>query len=859
MAMPMKEKPRMIQHDIGTRTRTRTAALLTVAAGFVLLGGVTYGLVKLSTKSARPNKNATTTTVNANTNASAAVAGTWENINPGGGGEFTSIEAGPTGVIIAASDLSGAYRSNDRGATWDVIGSYRGLREAHVGTVAFDPNDPQIIYLGTEYNIYRSNNGGDTFTRPTVAGTSNFVSGYVAEISPAPSNPAVVYAGVHSEWKATDTTVYKSTDRGLTWTAVSTGIPDRLRVLKLLVDPLDENVVYLLSGWDRFTDEWPPKDPPEPAQMAVYKSTDAGVTWTKITEGVGDVWDFALGSANNATALYLTTYIPDCGDANSPVCPTDPTPCTTTDVSSWRGCTYRSDDGGQTWVKKRDHANSKDHTGAIFVRRDNPNVVRTIDIQRETPSQWEGVWESSDGGSTWTQKSKMADWESGWQHINWAYGRNYQGLPKTLGIDWSNSNVMLIADTQFIFAAFDGARFKQLFTNQVPTGQWRGRRVDNVAVMSFAQSETNPQRLYAGSYDLGIWRSDNGGDSWRTMNPLATTGEWEGHGGNTTSIIADPTRPDVVWVTSGETNELNGLALIKSTDGGENWTGTQGLPTGFIYGLSLDRNSPSSNRTLFVTANGDVYRSTDDGSTWTMVKPCFNNRDDSEPKNDKGCWVTAVDRFRYVNPEQPVVYVGGECTLQRSLDGGTNWQSIGDSRMFDSSIKCPPASPNYTLNEKTRDHIKWTGIHSIVPDPKQRGRVYVVAYSVDGSGSKGLFRSDNADAANVTWTLVRSCKYCRQLAIDPQNPDTLYLTSSQVYKSGGKAADSVGIQRSTDGGATWTAWNEGLAWPFAGPIVISPDASKIFVGAPGTGYFRRTLITDTGGGDGDPGLVIPKR
>src|SRR5262249_22970395 len=56
----------------------------------------------------------------------------WVNVNPGGGGAFTAIGAGPTGVIVAGSDLAGACRSLDHGASWEVIGAAHGLAHTHV-------------------------------------------------------------------------------------------------------------------------------------------------------------------------------------------------------------------------------------------------------------------------------------------------------------------------------------------------------------------------------------------------------------------------------------------------------------------------------------------------------------------------------------------------------------------------------------------------------------------------------------------------------------------------------------------------------------------------------------------------------
>lgn len=697
---------------------------------------------------------------------SAQAANVWININPGGGGAFTSIGAGPTGIILAGSDLSGAYRSKDRGRTWDVIGAFRGMPVPHVTIVAFDPRDGSVMYLGTEAGIYRSGDSGDRFAQV-------LPGGYIGAIAAAPGNPAIVYAGWHPSFNATGATVYKSTDRGQSWKSVGRNMPDSLRVLKLLVDPSNPDRVYLLSNKDRFFTE---------ARNALYRSVDGGVHWNRLAETLGDICDVALDPGNPQT-FYLTTY--------------QVTP------SSWGGYVYKTVDGGATWAPKANR------TGVIFVKSDQPQVVRNIDVQRDVASGKAGVWESRDGGTHWARTSAATSWDGGWQELDWAYGKNLQGLPRTLGVDLSDPNVMYWADVQFVFAAFDGARFTNLFTNPVSPGWWRGRGIDDTCVLTLTQSEADPQRLFAGYYDLGIWRSLDGGNSWQSGNSASFTGKWKGHGGNATAIVADPDRRDVVWATTGQKNDLAQLVLIRSTEAAAStsWTPTTGLPLGFISGLSLDRTSPVTRRTLFVTDEGSVYRSQDDGQSWSLVFA------------SGACRITAVDRFN-----GRIVYAGGEGGLWRSTTGGEkgSWVRINNSEMAGAST--------YPL-----DKFRWPGIHSIVPDVKESGKVYVVSYGPD----HGLFRSTDQ---GTTWTKLRTGSYCRELAIDRNHPGTLYLTSSRAYKSGGAPEGSEGVLRSTDGGKTWTPWNEGLAWPFAGPILVDAgNPNRVFVGSPGNGFFRRTI------------------
>lgn len=125
-----------------------------------------------------------------------------------------------------------------------------------------------------------------------------------------------------------------------------------------------------------------------------------------------------------------------------------------------------------------------------------------------------------------------------------------------------------------------------------------------------------------------------------------------------------------------------------------------------IWGLSLDRNSPVGNRTLFVTAGGEVYRSTDDGYTWSLVFSGGRAR------------ITAVDRF-----DGNLVYAGGDGGFWHSTDGGETWDQVGLPEM--------------------------RGVYDIEVDPSNPGRVYVACY---GNGL-GVYRSrDGGESWENLWT-----------------------------------------------------------------------------------------------------------
>lgn len=694
-----------------------------------------------------------------------AWAGPWTDISPGGGGAFTTIGAGPTGVLICASDLSGAYRSLDHGLTWDRIGFDHGLRRSHVSAIGFEPADPQVIHLGTEVGLYRSADGGASFVRV-------IDTGYIGAVAVAWTNPAVVYAAYHAAFDSSASAIYRSSNHGQTWAPVSVGFPTGLRVLKLVVSPQDSNTVYLVSGQDLFVN----------GLEAIYRSADGGVTWTRIGESLGNLWDLGADPVTQGT-LYATGYVGIPG-------------------SSWSGSTYKSVDHGDTWTPV------SSHTGSIVVKRDQPQAVRVIDGRRNSPEPESGVWETLDGGLNWSRKSTMPGWGSGWQALDWAYSGCAYGVAKMLGQDLSAPDAIYWVTWQFPFGSQDGGlTFQNLATSEVQPGRWRSRGVDNVTVTSIAISEADPTQVYTGFLDIGLWRSADGGASWQSGNNASLTGTWTGHGGNTTTLVADPARAGVVWASmSGQEDSLR---LARSTQAGlaSSWVAASGLPYRFVRGLSLDRTGPANPRTLFVTDDGDVYRSVDDGLTWSLVFDCDS------------CRATAVDRF-----DGSLVYAGGECGMWRSIahgDPGT-WARIG-----------PPELAG--VNTKALHEERWEGVHRIVADPGRPGGVYVAAH---GSG-KGLYRSSDR---GLTWTRLLATTYLRDVAVDPVDSRILLAAASRAFSTAATIAGSDGLQRSIDGGKTWTSLNDGLAYPFAARIAVDPaNHNRLILGTAGNGFFERTL------------------
>lgn len=694
----------------------------------------------------------------ANGAATSVAVSPWSRINPGGGGWFSTVGTGPSGIMLAASDLSGAYRSLDRGRTWDVIGASQGLTVTHVSGLGFHPTNQHILYLGTESGIFRSQDRGDNL---------NLVLdyGYVTDIAITPGNPDVGYAAVHSEWNRADGAVFRTTDNGLTWEQVSQDLPDNLRILELLPDPQDPDRLVLRAGADRFAD-----GPPQ-----AYLSTDGGIHWTRLGADLGAVVHVAQ-APSESQVLYITV---EGVDSDSP------------------GRLFRSQDGGKTWSLVTNRG------GFIWLTPEDPKHIRLIEPGHPFP--WDdrsGVWESRDEGESWKRISQVEGWDTGWTKAYWAY----ETTPRALSVDLSDPETLLWATNQWVFASFDGGRqFQNLFTVEEAPGRWRSRGLDNVVMFDIAVSPAAPDDITVGYFDIGCWHSSDRGLSWRNCNHPDFTGDWEGSGGNTTTLLVDPTRSGVIWTAQAPSWDDPGT-LLRSEDHAVTWMRLgDGLPAAPLLGLSLDTTSPVHSRTLFLSAGGDVYRSTDSGLTWSLVLDCG------------GCRTTAVDP-----QDGDLVYAGGEAGFFRSTDGGQRWQPTELAEMV-GDVSAPPWEQG------------WAGVIAINPDPHRTGWVTV---AVHGPG-RGLYRSQNQGR---TWHKLLEDDFLWDVAISPRDPNVLVAASSSAFLAGGYHPDSQGVLLSTDSGQNWQPSNEGMAWPFANSVVFAPwDLNTLIVGSPGTGLQYRTF------------------
>jgi len=315
------------------------------------------------------------------------------------------------------------------GLKWRLIGPFRGGRAVAVAGV---PGDSTTFYFGAvNGGIWKTTDGG-VIWKPIF---DSQPVGSIGAIAVAPSDSATIYVGTgESDIRSSlsfGNGVYKSVDAGRTWTHI--GLEDTRHISRIVVDPQNPNIVYVGA----LGHVYGPND-----QRGVYKSTDGGMHWTRVLDqgpeiGVSDL-AICSGTPQLLFAGTWHTWRPPWS--------------TYAPIDRPGGGLYRSQDSGKTWTRLNGSGLPEGDWGrvGVDVAPDGKRVYALISAKKA------GLYRSDDGGNTWTDR--LADsridfprGEWGWkiQFLNSRVGfislENFQGaaILKTVdgGQSWSRIEV----------------------------------------------------------------------------------------------------------------------------------------------------------------------------------------------------------------------------------------------------------------------------------------------------------------------------------------------------------------------------------------------------------------------------------
>ena len=692
---------------------------------------------------------------------------------------------GRTRAIYVATASGGLWKTENEGTTFEPV--FEQAASVQGGNVEVAPSNPDIVWFGTgEANIFRSSNagvgifksvdGGKTWQHMGLTGTYT-----IPRIVIHPTNPDIVYvaAGGHEWTDNEERGVFKTTDGGKTWAKVlyvnaKTGAND------LVMDPSDPNVLYATT-WQRIRQKW--NDPRTLAGYTgsgIWKTADAGQTWTPIDEGLpvpdhrGRIGIDIARSNPNVLYAFVDNY-----EIAHEAKPGDLDSYGRQKQGTIRGAEiYRSDNKGQSWRKVSESNAFMERAAAtygwVF------SQVR-VDPTDENVVYFQGLMlnQSTDGGRTFKSLRGMhTD-----HHALWIDPDNPDNL-----IDGNDGGVVM---------SYDRGRTWRLFTDNLPVATFFNVEFDN----------GTPLRVYGSVQDHGSYRAVVDLSKGRDQIPAQPFEETLGGEGTTHAI--DRSTNDFIYASSFYGN-LDRADLTKP--GRPTRWGTPPFEVTNVVPKAGPGEPPLRGQWMAPTIVSPhdpnvlyhgmqyVFRSLYRGDTWERISPDLTG-------NDPKMFGDIPYQTLFALAESPMrfglLYAGtDDGRLWMTRDGGKAWTEL-------------------TANLPQK---KW--ISRVTPSAFEEGTVYVTqngkrdddfaAYIYKSTDFGKTFTSIVGNIPGGPVNVIRE---------DPANPKILYVGTD------------MGVYVSTDGGAHWNVLGGNLPQVFVLDLNIQPRDRLIAIATHGRGVW----------------------
>ncbi|MEU6947777.1 RICIN domain-containing protein [Streptomyces sp. NPDC046316] len=541
----------------------------------------------------------------------------WNNAQVVGGGYVTGLVFNPRekGLLYARTDMGGAYRWDTAAEQWIPLTDWVGEKDWNllgIDSVATDPVDPKRLYLGAgtytndwagNGTILRSTDKGRTFERtnlPFKLGGNEDGRGAGERLVVDPANNANLLLGSRKNG------LWRSTDHGVTWSQVSSfpvkdGASSGGGISFVTYGPAGSKTVYVGVA-DRST--------------SLYRSTDGGSTWQAVSgqpagqmpqrgvlsgdgslyltytdnlgpNGVtaGSVWKYTPGSG---TWKNISPSQGSYGFSGLAVDPRKPSTVMVTTLGRWwpEDEIYRTTDGGSNWKALADKS-VRDASGAPYVGTHTGHWMTALAID---PFDSGHVLYGTGNGILRSKDANASD-SGGTSH--WSMGA--RGLEETALLD----AIAPPGGATVITSMGDQGGFRHDSLTKVPSGRLKNPLMTNSTDIDFAQSKPSMMvRVGRGGEQDGAYSTD-GGSNWTGFTAEPVAGARDGR----IALSADGST--IVWTEDGQ-------APYRSTDNGASWSRVNGL--GNDAAVVADR---SSARTFYSLSGGTLYASTDGGATFT--------------------------------------------------------------------------------------------------------------------------------------------------------------------------------------------------------------------------------------------------
>jgi photosystem II stability/assembly factor-like uncharacterized protein len=562
----------------------------------------------------------------------------WRMIGPHRGGRTvgaTGIPRQPNIFYIGVNN-GGVWKTTDYGRTWFPI--FDGQSTGSIGTITVAPSNPDIIYVGSGEGLHRPDlSTGNGIYKSTDAGKIWMHLGLqngqqIPKIAVDPKNPDRIFVAVlgHPYGPNEERGIYRSTNGGKTFEKIlykdeNTGGDD------VTIDPHDPNIIFA-TLWESREGPWE-NGAWSGTGGGIYKSTDGGTTWKKLSKGLPENLvqahiAIAPSSSSSSSIIYVA------------IGTTEPN-----DYGTGKGMgIYRSDDGGDNWKKISDDGRPEARIGGgdvpeLIVDSKNSEIVYSTSIV---------VWRSVDGGKTWTGIRGAPG------------GDDYQNI-------WINPlqpNIMLVTGDQGAIITVNGGQTFSSWYNQ-PTAQIYHVSTDNAF----------PYNVYGSQQESGSI-----GIASRSNDGQITFHEWHPVGAQEYGYVAaDPLDPNIIYggklsrfdKRTGQTQNIEPEAARSGK--------YRFLRTAPVLFSAADK------KTLFYAGNV-LFKTLNGGKDWQIISPDLSREswdipasvgiytsDELKKMPRRGVIYTVAPSAKDIN----TIWCGTDDGLiHLTKDGGKTWKNV---------------------------------------------------------------------------------------------------------------------------------------------------------------------------------------
>jgi photosystem II stability/assembly factor-like uncharacterized protein len=595
-------------------------------------------------------------------------------------------------------------RSLDDPPPWTPVGPTN--IGGRISDIVGHPNNPQILYVAAASGgIFKTVNGGTTWN-PIFDDAPGLSMGALAM---DPVDPQIIFAGTGEACASAasyfGTGIYRSLDGGTTWTHL--GLDSSRYIARVVVDPANSQSIWVAAMGELFTAS---------QSRGVYHTADGGQTWQRLlfvndSTGCSDIVINPNDSQRLYAAMWQRIRTPE------------------TRRSGGRGSgIFRSSDGGTTWDRLTDGLPQQaDTVGRIglAISQSNPNILYACYANH--PGNFLGVFRTSDGGDTWSELDG-ASLSALYNDYGWYFG-NIRVRP-------DNPNVVFVLGVGLVRSTNGGQSWSDI--------GW-DLHVDHHAMWF---DPVSPFRILEGN-DGGVYRSLNNGNGWSALPGLPVNQFYAA-----TVNLRNPA------MRMGGTQDVGTLL----TTNGQPNTYREVLGGDGFYCLIAA--SDTSETVYAEMQNGDAYRSTDRGNSWS---PIVSGAQAAERRN----WCTPL---ALAPGAVSTIYYGAQ-RLFRSIDSGREWTAIS-----------PDLTNGGGTGGLTFGTITTIGVSPVNPDV-----IYV------GTDDANVWVTRNGGTSWVECGSGLPQRWITRVVPDPAHESTVYVTISG-YRN---AEQDAHLLRSDDFGQNW--------------------------------------------------------